>query len=293
MLKSCSLIIYTLFLFFITTSAMASVGWIIYYEDAFKGKVIDAETLEPIEGAVVVAIYSVKAFEDIDIADVQETLTDNNGEFTIPGNIFFHPWPPSFGGKKTRFIVYKPEYGAYPGNYSFLIYAVKEASRRRMGTKTTKKNVSKEEVAMPEKNITNKDRDKLYRKNSSSRLHKGSMATEDSREGIVFEKNIRNKRKRRLYREKYGGNWLPFIPLKNPFEKVRNLDLPFDADVFNVEQILRGRIWTYYREPFKSYPVIGLPKLKTHEERRMATPSSVHIKHWKQKQFRKLLNEDR
>jgi len=102
------------------------------------------------------------------------------------------------------------------------------------------------------------------------------MAT-DSREGIVFEKSIRNKRGWRLYKKKYGGNWLPFIPLENPFEKVRNLDLPFDADVFKVEQIQKGRIWTYYKEPFKSYVLIGLPKVKTLEERKKAVRSANRI----------------
>ena len=66
-----------------------------------------------------------------------------------------------------------------------------------------------------------------------------------------------------LYHKKFGGNWSPFIPLKNPFEKVRNLDLPFNADVMNAE-----RIWTSYKEPFKTYPVIGLPEAKTLDERK-------------------------
>jgi len=259
---------------------MASSGRIVFIEDGFKGKVIDTETLEPIEGAVVVALYRVSVYgfikSDSHTTDIRETLTDSNGEFTIPRNIFFYLWPLS-SGDKTRFIIFKPGYGAYPGHDTFLIYAVKETSLRRIGTKITKKKLSNKEETMPENNITNKNENKLYRKNSSSRLRKGSMATEDSREGIVFEKSIRNKRGQRLYREKYGGNWLPFIPLKDPFEKVRNLDLPFDADVFNVEKIFKRRIWTYYREPFKTYPIIGLPKIKTLQERKNSYHSADKI----------------
>ena len=254
MLKSCHLIIYTLFLFFTTTSAMASSGWIIYYESAFKGKVIDAETFKPIEGAVVVATYNVTILGPLEsgsgTADVQETLTDRNGEFHISGNIFFYPWPFTLGGQETRFIIFKPGYGTYPGYHSFLIYPVKE-----------KMYVSKKEEGLPIiKDI----------------------------EGIVLEKIMTKKDEREMYYKKFGENVSPFIPLKNPSERVRNLDLPFDADVMEAE-----KIWTSHRGPFKAYPVIGLPKLKTYEERKLAVPSSVHIKHWKQKQFIKLLNEDR
>ena len=227
MVKSCSLIIYTLFSFFITTSVMASSGWIVFHESAFKGKVIDAETKEPIEGAVVAAIYEVAVLGPLDsgsdTADVQETLTDSNGEFHISSNIFFYPWPFTLGGERTRFIIFKPGYGAYPGNYSFLICPVKETLRM---------------------------------------IRKEGTSTKDM-EGIVFEKVVTDKEEWKLYHKKFGPNESPFIPLKNPFEKVRNLDLPFDVDVMNAERILMFR-----REPFKTYPVIGLPKVKTLEERK-------------------------
>jgi len=165
MLKSYLLIIYTILLLFSTSYAMASTGWIVYFEDGFKGKVIDAETKEPIEGAVAAAIYDVSEFgfphSGSAHADVKETLTDSNGEFHISSNLFFRG-PFSLGAEKTRFIIFKPGYGTYPGYDTFLIYAVKEAPRRRMGTKITEKKVSKEEVTMPEKNITNKDKEKFF-----------------------------------------------------------------------------------------------------------------------------------
>ncbi len=204
---------------------MASSGWIIFYESAFKGKVIDAETKEPIEGAVVAAIYAVGIFAIIDSGsarvDVQETLTDSNGEYNIPSNFFLH-WPLSLGSP-TTFIIFKPGYGAYSGNYSFLIYPVKEKLRV---------------------------------------LKEGISITKDM-EGIVFKKRMTDEDEIKAYLKKFGGNESPFIPLKNPFEKVRNLDLPFDADIMNAE-----RIWTTHREPFKTYPVIGLPKAKTMKERK-------------------------
>ncbi len=231
MLKNLRLIIYTTFLLTIPTTAMASSGWIIYSEGEFKGKVIDAETIEPIEGAVVAAIYYVNDFGPFGsgsaVADVQETLTDSNGEFIVPGNIFFHLWPFTTGGDRTKFIIFKPGYWPYP-SCDFLIYAVGESA---------------------------------YRSNGDG------MDPED-KEGIVFEKKMKSKRGRRLYKKRYEGIWLPFIPLKDPLEKVRNLDIPFDSNILKLDKIDRNKIWTYDREPFRYFVLIGLSKVKTMEERR-------------------------
>ena len=53
----------------------------------FEGKVIDADTKEPIEGAVVLAVYSYEIYSfagsNAVIKDGQETLTDKNGEFRL------------------------------------------------------------------------------------------------------------------------------------------------------------------------------------------------------------------
>jgi hypothetical protein len=215
-------------------------GWVIYYESGYNGKVIDAETFEPIEGAVVAAIYDVSVYGFLHSgsahADVQEALTDSNGEFHISSNIFFYPLPFALGGEGATFIIFKPGYGTYPGNYSFLIYPVK-ANLRELTSRVL------------------------------------GISTQDM-EGIVFEKVMTHKEEWKLYHKKFGGNESPFIPLKNPFEKVRNLDLPFDADVMKAETI-----WTSssYRKPFKTYPVIGLPEVKTMEERKKSVRSADSI----------------
>lgn len=105
----------------LSSESLASSGWLIYYERAFKGKVIDAKTKEPIEGAVVVAIYHVRLFGPIlpifsgsEMADVQETITDSQGNFFIPSNFFFYPWPTTLGGETTTFVIFKPGYGSFP-----------------------------------------------------------------------------------------------------------------------------------------------------------------------------------
>lgn len=92
--------------------------WMGYHKPAFNGRAIDAETKEPIEGAVVVAVYDKDYYAIIEsnsaVIDVRETLTDKNGYFHIP---FYTTivQPLSWEGLAT-FIIYKPGYGSYP-NY--------------------------------------------------------------------------------------------------------------------------------------------------------------------------------
>jgi hypothetical protein len=85
-------------------------GWIIYYERPFKGKVINSETKEPVEGAVVVAEYMIIGyFMPIISVDAKEVLTSKNGEFYIPPHISLSLWPFSYS-EPTVFIIYKPGY---------------------------------------------------------------------------------------------------------------------------------------------------------------------------------------
>src|SRR3990172_685487 len=60
---------------------------------SFRGKVVDAETKEPIEGAVV-AVEWLKGhfFAGSTVIDYQETLTGKNGDFSLPGIWVFNPW---------------------------------------------------------------------------------------------------------------------------------------------------------------------------------------------------------
>jgi len=47
---------------FFLPSSDSFAGWLIYHKPEFKGKVIDAKTKEPLEGAVVVVAYYQKTF---------------------------------------------------------------------------------------------------------------------------------------------------------------------------------------------------------------------------------------
>lgn len=86
----------------------------------YYGKVIDADTKQPIAGAVVLVVYytehlglagSVSYF-----ADAQEVMTDKNGEFRIPAkrvNTFrvLSGWE-----EFPDFTIFKPGYGCYPNH---------------------------------------------------------------------------------------------------------------------------------------------------------------------------------
>lgn len=106
-----------LFLSFIATPSHAF-WWMGYHKPAFQGKVIDAETKKPIEGAVVVAIY--KKYPIISgpgggsqsIMDIKEILTNAKGEFYFPSyTTLIQPF--SIEGS-ADFIIFKPGYGSFP-----------------------------------------------------------------------------------------------------------------------------------------------------------------------------------
>ncbi len=101
---------------FLISSVITSHAWLIYHKPAFKGKVIDAETKEPIEGAVVVVMYhktSMGIAESYSvIINVRETLTDKNGEFYIPS--YTTPIQPLSWENMANFIIFKPGYGNFP-----------------------------------------------------------------------------------------------------------------------------------------------------------------------------------
>jgi len=99
--------------FFFVTTAFA--GWLIFHKPAFRGKVIDAETKVPIEGAVVVAIYRTQSIIGspaggwTSIIKVKETMTDKSGEFSFPA--YTKSTNPNAIDSDTAFIIYKSGYG--------------------------------------------------------------------------------------------------------------------------------------------------------------------------------------
>ena len=111
-----SVIAFLLFIGFVST--VGAKERFIYSKPAFKGRMIDSETKEPIEGVVVVAVYWESYSFCLgpggcspEIAGIAETCTDKKGEFYIKP---FTTWMGPFGYTGwTRFIIYKPGYASY------------------------------------------------------------------------------------------------------------------------------------------------------------------------------------
>lgn len=76
-----------------------------------RGKIVDEETKEPIEGVVVFVEWrEIPLFGGSTFIDAQETLTDKEGNFHIPGIWVLNPWKRS--GTDTNMTIYKSGYEA-------------------------------------------------------------------------------------------------------------------------------------------------------------------------------------
>ena len=96
----------------------------------FRGKVIDADTKEPIEEAVVVVFWyearETIAGESTRLKDVKETLTDKNGEWSITGpkGRDYMPVPylsfltGMYYTREPQLIIFKPGYCSWPKGFS-------------------------------------------------------------------------------------------------------------------------------------------------------------------------------
>ena len=115
---------------FVTVICFFSINPIAHAK-TFSGRVIDADTQEPIEGAVVVVYWHEARRTSIGdlstrLKDVKETLTDKNGEWSVAG---------SAGGENTissylslitgmyytrepEFIIFKPGYCCWPEGFA-------------------------------------------------------------------------------------------------------------------------------------------------------------------------------
>ncbi len=127
----------------LVSGAIPAHAWLIYHKPAFRGRVVDAETKAPIEGAVVVAVYSktsagpVESYDNV--INVRETLTDRHGEFLIPS--YTTVIQPLAWSSLVNFIIFKPGYGSFP-NFHLVPWGIKpkdeepffsEANRGREG----------------------------------------------------------------------------------------------------------------------------------------------------------------
>lgn len=97
----------------------AGCGHLIYTSGPYQGKVIDAETKQPLVGAAVVAVWNWEGFglghPTEGFYDALEVVTDANGEFTIPQQTFL-PRSGFIWIQQPYFTIYYPGYGPLPGH---------------------------------------------------------------------------------------------------------------------------------------------------------------------------------
>jgi hypothetical protein len=69
--------------------SLPSCAHAVRYDGPYEGKVIDADTKEPIEGVVILGTWYTSQFSPAgathNFYDAKETITDKNGAFSIPG----------------------------------------------------------------------------------------------------------------------------------------------------------------------------------------------------------------
>ncbi len=108
-------IIISTFIIFILLATSAH-AWLIYSKPEFRGRIIDAETKQPIEGVVVVVVYKDHTIVGgpggggTSVIKAKETLTDKKGEF------YFSSYTTLMGPNSkvdyVDFIIFKPGYMA-------------------------------------------------------------------------------------------------------------------------------------------------------------------------------------
>jgi len=106
-----------LFLLFVLLGLIFSgCGHVLYSDGPYIGKIIDKETHEPIEGAAVLAVWGKQtpriAEAQWTYYDAQNTVTDKDGNFTIPG-IIGGSINPMAKIREPLFTIFKPGYEAY------------------------------------------------------------------------------------------------------------------------------------------------------------------------------------
>lgn len=227
-------------MFLITFFGLMSVHAYPAEDWTFQGQVVDAETLKPIEGAVVVAVWrearATPVSSTFRFKDAKETLTDQNGEWSITGpkgdikGVNVAAWFASavlgnYFVDDPEFFIYKPGYGRpilEPGSFT----AYPDVSER------------------------------------------------SNMEGIILVRRGKTEEERRRFSEEYGrGSSTPFIPVKDPEAKLRKLEFTFEYPEVVMKlgtEALKDKGITMYFV----YTVTGLVKVTTKEERLRAMGAS-------------------
>ena len=169
------------------------------FSATFKGKVIDADSREPIEGAVVVATWheerATPAGATSRFKDVKETLTDKNGEWIIKGpkgrdggNItaIFTFLTGTYYTTPPEFIAFKPGYCSWPAGFGI------DACMKKIKPGGNDKIADGDTIELPKLPNKTKREDKL-RNQGISLIHEG-YDTIKKQENLIRLLNIERKK---------------------------------------------------------------------------------------------------
>jgi hypothetical protein len=104
----------------------------------YHGKVVDVETGEPIEGAVVLITFLIEGPYDVSsFGDAIEVLTGENGEYKIPRKMIIkirpmHVW------QTPRVLIFKPGYGDFPRHKGSLVEGGEYVTNKQLTIKLPK-----------------------------------------------------------------------------------------------------------------------------------------------------------
>ena len=219
----------------------------------YRGKIIDAETLKPIEGVVVIAQWlecwpGIGAGELCDFEMVKETLTDKNGDWSITGP----------KGEDTS------EFGYLRGISSFVIHYTRKPHfyTYKRGYLGINKALGGFE-AFP------------------------YIRKDQGQEGIILIRLGDTFEEAQHHVDKYGGLFWPFIPMKNSIQKLEALD--FDFQYPEKVEVIESEGRKFSRE----YVVYGLNRAKTSKDFMDASFLPLHWKaEYKLKILPKTLDRD-
>lgn len=266
-----------------------------YSGGPWRGKVIDSDTKEPIEGAVVIAIwrrgYECAFSSPTFFQEANEVLTDKKGRFEIP--TYTENRSKSFwrtqdiqgdvkaelvcSGPEIRdpdFIIYKPSYGNFPSQDELHIYAIGPNSFTVEYQEFHKEIIKGQEITWAQKKAKTFPEGVVY---SGKRCWPKMETLEKT---LPFEVKVISL----------------LVPMNNAKQKLENLDITLDCPD-NAEPIPLSPhgYKTDIVHPLTKggYIIIELPKMKTNGERQKAIPSiPSEVKPDKLPQLYKLIKEE-
>ncbi len=93
---------------------------VVHRYPAYRGKVLELGTDQPIEGAGVLAVYWMNTYtmpeSNSRYVGYQAVLTDNAGRFEVPSKIFTDFYPMAMYDSNVGITIYKYGYGNFPGS---------------------------------------------------------------------------------------------------------------------------------------------------------------------------------